>query len=331
MFFLLTGGAGYIGSHVLRLLQERGYSCIVYDNLSKGHREAIKDVLFIEGDLGDRETLRELFRNYHIAAVLHFAGLAEAGESVTQPGKYIFNNICQALTLLEVMREEKVDKLIFSSSAAVYGIPSRIPIEEDDPQEPINTYGLTKLFFEKILQRYFIAYGIKYCSLRYFNAAGAYESGEIGEDHYPETHLIALACLAALGKVKVLKIFGTDYPTFDGTCIRDYIHVMDLAEAHLLALKKLLSGEKTAIYNLGNQQGFSVKEVINMVKKVTGKEFPVIEDKPRPGDPPVLVASYSKARKELGWIPKRSRLEEIVASAWNWHQKHPDGFGGKGR
>lgn len=332
--FLLTGGAGYVGSHVLSLMREHGYPCVVLDSLAKGHREATGDATLIRGDLGDRAVLEKLFSECEFEAVLHFAGFIEAGESVSEPAKYFLNNAVNGLSLLEVMKHYRVNKLVFSSSAAVYGECKTIPIPEEAEKLPTNPYGLTKWTFEQLLHAYRIAHGIESISLRYFNAAGAHPSGLIGEDHEPETHLIPLALKAALQtgektNVRSLTIFGTDYPTEDGTCIRDYVHVMDLAEAHLLGLEALLQKRRQMTqggYNLGSEHGYSVKEVITCCKAVTGIDFPVVEGRRRPGDPAILVASSKKARQELGWKPSRNSLREIVASAWNWHKSHRDGY-----
>lgn len=335
---LLTGGCGYVGSHVLYFLLERGglerggYECTVYDNLSTGHKEvlnkeALNNVKLVSGDVGDKNKLEDLLSGELFDAVLHFAGFIEAGESMEKPAKYFNNNVHKPIVLLEAMRKYGPKTLLFSSTAAVYGNPSQLPIQEGCEIIPTNPYGLTKYMFEELLRIYESAYGFRTVSLRYFNAAGAHESGEIGEDHNPESHLIPLICQAALGKRDTVYIYGTDYPTFDGTCIRDYIHVSDLALAHLLALESLLDGRSGRVYNLGNGKGYSVKEVIAAVKNAAGIDFPVIESHKRPGDPVALVASYEKAAKELGWTPKRS-LKEIVTSAWKWHLSHPDGYGG---
>lgn len=319
---LVTGGAGYIGSHTVKELLKQDYKVIVYDSLENGYPEAVlPPAKLIIGDLANKEKLNKVFKENKIDAVIHFAGYIEAGESVKNPGKYFYNNVANGLNLLEAMIANNVNKIVFSSSAAVYGEPENIPILETDKKEPTNTYGLTKLMFEQILNRYEIAYGLKSISLRYFNAAGADPEGQLGENHKPESHLIPLILKAALGKRENVKIFGTDYDTPDGTCIRDYIHVCDLAQAHILALEKLFSNSKSTTYNLGNGQGFSVKEVINLAKKITRIDFPVIETERRAGDPARLVASSEKAKKELGWQPRYSDLETIIKTAWEWEKR----------
>lgn len=321
---LVTGGAGYIGSHAVLALKNAGYNIIVLDNLVYGHRELVEQVLGIElivGDTTDRTLLDELFRTRSIDAVMHFSAYAYVGESVTNPAKYYQNNVVGTLTLLEAMLAANVKKFVFSSTCATYGVPQEIPISEEHPQNPINPYGTTKLMVEKILADFDAAYDFRSVRFRYFNAAGADPSGLLGEDHNPETHLIPLVLMTALGKQESISIFGTDYPTPDGTCIRDYIHVTDLATAHILGLNYLLDGGKTAIFNLGNGNGFSVKEVIDMARKVTGKEIKAVELDRRPGDPPTLVGSSKKAQEILGWSPEYANLETIISHAWAWHQK----------
>ena len=318
---LIVGGAGYIGSHVAKKLFEKGYTPIVYDNLVYGHNDLAKWGNFIKADLADKESLLDVFKSYPIKAVMHFSAYTYVGESIEDPDKYYINNVVNTLNLLENMLANQVKYFIFSSSCAVYGNPIQIPISEDHPRNPINTYGWTKLIVEQILSDFDFAYGLKYTSLRYFNAAGADPDGETGEDHNPETHLIPLILDVALGKRDHIEIFGTDYDTPDGTCIRDYIHVMDLADAHILALENLFRGKKSSIFNLGNEKGFSVKEVIEVASGVTQKEIKVIEGKRRFGDPPVLIASSKIAKKELGWDPKFNDLKQIIGTAWNWHQK----------
>jgi UDP-glucose 4-epimerase len=318
---LIIGGAGYIGSHVNKYLNKKGYQTVVFDNLGKGHRELVKWGEFVEGDLGNIDELRGVFKKYKVEAVMDFAAFIEVGESVKDPEKYYWNNTVNTLNLLKVMKESGVDKIIFSSTAATFGEPQYTPIDEKHPQNPINPYGQTKLMIEKIFKDYDAAYGLRFMVFRYFNAAGADPDGETGEWHEPESHLIPLVFQAAAGKREDIKIFGTDYPTPDGTCVRDYIHVNDLAQAHWLGLEKLLAGEKSDFYNLGNGKGFSVREVIEMVKKVTGKEFKVTEVERRPGDAPILIATSDKAKKELKWQPEFADLEEIVKTAWNWEQK----------
>ena len=323
---LVTGGAGYIGSHVVKELLGQGHQPIVYDNLQTGHRKAAKDALFIEGNLADQERLKETFLSYPIDAVMHFAADCLVGESVKDPLKYFENNVKNSLQLLDIIEEHNIHKFVFSSSAAVYGEPEKIPIPEEHPCIPTNPYGETKWIFEKILQTFQDLGKLNYISLRYFNAAGADPEGALGEDHFPETHLIPLVLKAALNGDSV-PIYGTDYNTPDGTCIRDYIHVIDLAQAHILALNKLEEGGISGIYNLGNGNGYSVKEVIETARKVTGKKIISIESSRRPGDPARLVASSEKIRKELGWVPKYPDLETIVETAWRWHRNHPKGYG----
>ncbi len=321
---LVTGGAGYIGSHAVQALQGAGYGVVVLDNLVYGHRELVERVLQVKlvvGDISDRPLLDELFATHSIAAVMHFAAYAYVGESVTAPAKYYRNNVAGTLTLLEAMVAASVKNFVFSSTCATYGMPEKVPIPEDHPQNPINPYGSSKLMVEKILADFEGAYGLKSVIFRYFNAAGADPSGELGEDHNPETHLIPLVLLAALGKRESVSIFGTDYPTPDGTCIRDYIHVVDLADAHLLGLEQLLRGGNSEIFNLGNGSGFSVRQVIETARQVSGKTIKVIEGDRRPGDPPILVGSSEKARKILGWQPRYPDIKDILIHAWNWHQR----------
>ena len=320
---LVTGGAGYIGSHAVLALKRAGYGVVVLDNLVYGHRELVEKVLQVElivGDTNDRSLLDELFASHPIAAVMHFSAYAYVGESVTDPGKYYRNNVVGTLTLLEAMLAASVKHFVFSSTCATYGVPKGVPISEDHPQNPINPYGMTKLMVERILSDFDIAYGLKSVYFRYFNAAGADPDGLLGEDHNPETHLIPLVLMTALGKRESVSIFGTDYPTSDGTCIRDYIHVTDLADAHVLGLEYLLQGGDTSVFNLGNGNGFSVKQVIDTASLVTGRNIKVVESDRRPGDPPILVGSSDKARKILGWKPQYPALREIVTHAWQWHQ-----------
>ena len=318
---LIVGGAGYIGSEINKELNVNGYKTVILDSLVSGHKEAVKWGEFVQGDLANIEDIRGVFKKYPIEAVFNFAAFIEVGESVKDPQKYYFNNLVNTLNLLKVMKEFEVNKIIFSSTAATFGEPKYTPIDEKHPQWPINPYGWTKLMIERVFADYDVAYGLRYVALRYFNACGANEEADIGENHNPESHLIPLVLDAAIGKRENIKIFGTDYPTPDGTCVRDYIHVVDLASAHLLALKHLLGGGESKQYNLGNGKGFSVREVIAAVKKITGKEFVVVEDARRPGDPPVLVASSEKIKKELDWSPKYTDIETIVATSWKWHQK----------
>ncbi|MDY7019832.1 MAG: UDP-glucose 4-epimerase GalE [Cyanobacteriota bacterium] len=321
---LVTGGAGYIGSHAVLALQRSGYEVVILDNLVYGHRDIAEQVLKVElvvGDTNDRQLLDNLFSMRQIDAVMHFAAYAYVGESVSAPDKYYRNNVIGTLTLLEAMKDASINKFVFSSTCATYGVPQQVPIPEDHPQNPINPYGMTKLMVEKILADFDRAYDFRSVWFRYFNAAGADPSGTLGEDHNPETHLIPLTLLTALGKRESLSIFGTDYPTPDGTCVRDYIHVNDLASAHVLGLEYLIKGGKTDVFNLGNGNGFSVKEVIETARQVTGREIKAIECDRRPGDPPALVGSAEKARQILGWNPEYADLNAIISHAWQWHQK----------
>jgi len=321
---LVTGGAGYIGSHAVLALQKAGYEVVVFDNLVYGHRDIVESALkveLIEGDTNDRELLDRVFASRPFSAVMHFAAYAYVGESVSQPDKYYRNNVTGTLTLLEAMVAAGIKKFVFSSTCATYGVPKAVPIPEDHPQDPINPYGATKLMVERILSDFDQAYDFKFVAFRYFNAAGADPEGRLGEDHQPETHLIPLVLMAALGKRDSISILGTDYPTPDGTCIRDYIHVTDLAEAHVLGLDYLLKGGDSQRFNLGNGSGFSVREVIEMARKVTGRSIAAIECDRRPGDPPALVGSAEKARSLLGWNPQYADLEKILTHAWVWHQK----------
>lgn len=321
---LVTGGAGYIGSHAVQALQKSGYDVVILDNLVYGHRDIVENALKVElvvGDTGDRALLDNLFSSRNIAAVMHFAAYAYVGESVTDPAKYYRNNVLGTLTLLEAMVAANVKKFVFSSTCATYGIPKTVPIPEDHPQDPINPYGATKLMVERILADFDVAYNLKSVSFRYFNAAGADPNGLLGEDHNPETHLLPLVLMAALGKRESVSIFGTDYPTRDGTCIRDYIHVCDLADAHVLGLEYLLNGGDSNIFNLGNGSGFSVKEAIDAAREITGKEIKAVECDRRAGDPPMLVGSSEKARQILGWQPQYGDIKDILTHAWNWHQK----------
>lgn len=327
MAVLVAGGAGYIGSHTARALAEQGRDVVVYDNLSKGHREAVADLPLVIGDIADEETLRDTIRTYGVDAVIHFAASIEVAESMRDPEAFYFNNVAGTLHLLKSLRAEGVGRIVFSSTAAVYGNPEEDPITESCPKGPINVYGRTKWMMEQVLSDYQMAYGIRYAALRYFNASGAHPDGDIGEDHSPESHLIPLIIQAAMGQRDAIQIFGTDYPTPDGTCIRDYIHVCDLAQAHILALDTLEKGTKSLALNLGNGNGFSVRDVIETVKKVTGRKFTVRESERRPGDPPVLVACSDEARDVLGWKPEFASLTRIVETAWNWHRVHPDGYG----
>ena len=324
---LVTGGAGYIGSHTVQALQDAGYEVIILDNLVYGHKDLVENVLrakLIVGDISDRALLDDLFSTHEIAAVIHFAAYAYVGESITEPAKYYRNNVVGTLTLLEAMLAASVKNIVFSSTCATYGIPQSVPVTEEQPQNPINPYGNSKLMVEKILSDFDRAYGLKSICFRYFNAAGADPAGLLGEDHTPETHLIPLVLQTALGKRESVSILGTDYPTPDGTCIRDFIHVVDLAQAHVLGLQELLRVGESNTFNLGNANGFSVREVIETAKLVTGKPIKVTECDRRPGDPPVLVGSSEKATRVLGWHPQYPGLEDILLHAWNWHQRRHD-------
>ncbi len=321
MMILIVGGAGYIGSHVNKWLNKIGYETLILDNLSYGHREFVKWGKFIEGDLQDTKLIQYILSKYPIQAVMHFAAFTNVGESVIHPQKYYHNNVKNTMDLLDNMIKLGVNNFIFSSTCAVYGNPERLPLKENHPLNPINPYGRSKLMVEHILKDYSQAYDLNYISLRYFNAAGADPQREIGELHQPETHLIPLVLEAAESKREAVHIFGTDYPTRDGTCIRDYIHVCDLAEAHAQALQYLEDKEKSQIFNLGNGNGFSVREVINTAQDVTRRDIKTIEAEPRPGDPAVLIGSSRKAKKYLKWNPKWKDLHEIIEKAWKWQQK----------
>lgn len=329
MNILVTGGAGYIGSHVVEELQKSGFSPIVYDNLSTGHAAAVpEDVQLVEGDIHDVTFTRHIMEQFNIDAVMHFAASSLVGESMENPAKYYFNNVEGSLHLLEAMRGAGVDRMVFSSTAAVYGEPEQVPINENSRLNPTNVYGRTKLMIEKMLADYDMAYEMRYVALRYFNAAGASLSGKIGEDHNPESHLIPLVLKTAQGVRSQVAVFGTDYPTADGTCVRDYIHVCDLAKAHVLALQHLMRGGASRVYNLGSENGFSVRQIIDSAKKVTGVDFTVVEEERRAGDPAVLIASSAKIRQELGWVPEHSSVQEVISTAWQWHQQHPHGYEG---
>jgi len=317
----VAGGAGYIGSHTVKALLKLGLEVLVFDNLSTGRREFVRGAKLVVGDLRDADSIRRAFRATKVDAVLHFASLIQVGESALDPGKYYSHNVVSSLNLLDAMREAGVDKFIFSSSAAVYGIPREIPITEDHPPAPFNPYGRTKLFVERILEDYGRAYGFKFISLRYFNASGADPDGEMGECHSPETHLIPNILRALLGRTEALDIFGTDFPTPDGTAIRDYIHVTDLASAHALALKSLMASPRSEFINLGSNRGYSVREVIAIAEKTVGKKVPTRERPRREGDVPVLLASREKAERLLGWELHHSEIETIIETAWRWHRR----------
>ena len=324
---LVCGGAGYIGSHAVRQLIDKGEDVIIVDNLETGHEDAIHPkAKFYKVDIRDEKSLNKVFEENKIDEVIHFAANSLVGESMTNPLKYFNNNVHGTEVLLKVMVAHDVNKIVFSSTAATYGEPKNIPILESDETNPTNAYGETKLCMEKMMKWADKAHGVKYISLRYFNVAGAHVSGEIGEDHNPETHLIPLILQVPLGKREFISIFGDDYETHDGTCIRDYIHVTDLADAHILAVHKLREGSESNIYNLGSGNGFTVKEMIEAARKVTEHEIPAKVCERRAGDPAKLVASSEKARRELGWNPKYENVEDMISSAWNWHKNHPNGF-----
>jgi len=325
MRILVCGGAGYIGSNMTAVLTAEGHEPIVFDNLSTGHKAAIAEVPFIEGDSANYDLLFRTLKDYRIKAVMHFAASIEVGESVKVPLKYYKNNLCNTQTLISAMEKAGVEKFVFSSTAAVYGIPEQLPITEDCPKNPINPYGESKLAVERMCYYQSQAGKLRYATLRYFNACGAGNNTTLGEDHRPESHLIPLAIQTAMGQRDGIRIYGTDYPTPDGTCIRDYIHIEDLCTAHLLALNKL-DEKKELVYNLGNSKGHSVKEVIEAVKKVSGKDFKVTSAARRAGDSPILTSDASKARRELGWKSKFDDLDSIIKTAWDWHNKYPDGY-----
>ena len=327
MKILVTGGAGYVGSHIVKKLIDNNYSVVVYDNLSEGHREAVdKKAVFVNADLCDIKKISSSIKKYRINAVIHMAAFALVEESMKNPEKYFTNNVDNGINLLEAMRSNNVNPIVFSSSSVVYGKKPKMPLPENSRLKPENPYGETKLAFEEILKKSDKS-GIKSISLRYFNAAGAEPGGCIGEDHKPETHLIPNVLNVASGKKDSLNVYGTDYNTKDGTAVRDYIHVSDLAEAHILALEALFGGHKTDVYNLGNEKGYSVLDIIKMSEQVTGKKIPV-ETKPRrAGDAPVAVSDCTKIKKELKWKPKYSDIKDIIGTAWNWHRNHPDGYG----
>ncbi len=325
---LVVGGAGYIGSHMCKVLRDRDLGHLVFDNFSSGHHEAVQGSQVIEGDLRSRSDLDRAFASHPIDLVMHFGAFISVGESVRDPAKYFDNNTCGVLTLLEAMRTHGVGKFVFSSTAAVFGEPQYVPIDEDHPKAPTSPYGESKLMVERILAAFDRAYGLQSVCLRYFNAAGADPSGVMGEDHTPEEHLIPVAIQAALGQRPALKVFGCDYATPDGTCVRDYVHILDLASAHLLAAEHLRQGGESRQYNLGNGQGFSVRQVIETVQAVSGKAVPHQEAARRPGDPARLIASSDKVRADWGWSPAYPALETIVEHAWRWHEGHPAGYAG---
>jgi UDP-glucose 4-epimerase len=325
MNILVTGGAGYVGSHAARLLAAAGHEVWIYDNLSLGHRAAVADGRLVEGELGNGELIEQVLRDNSIDAVMHFAALTQVAESVADPARYYRNNVLGAISLLEAMRCANVRRFVFSSTTATYGVPETIPITEKEPQQPINPYGYTKLVIENVLADYASAYGFAYAALRYFNAAGAHPDGDLGEDHDPETHLIPILLQIALGQRDQITIFGNDYPTADGTCVRDYVHVDDLAQAHLLALDHLREGQGLKL-NLGTGRGNSVLEVVEACRRVTGCQIPVVEGDRREGDPPILVADASLAGELLGWTPHYNEIQQIIETAWNWHRSHPQGY-----
>lgn len=326
MNVLVVGGAGYIGSHAVRLLCDAGHSVWVYDNLSRGHRQAVPEDLLIQGELTDRQKLVDVLRSKNIDAVMHFAAFALVNESVNDPALYYQNNVIAALSLLEAMREAGVTRIVFSSTTATYGEPEVVPIRESTPQQPINPYGFTKLVIEHALADYAAAYGFAYAALRYFNAAGAHPDGTIGEDHDPETHLIPIVLQVALGQREKITVFGDDYETADGTCVRDYVHINDLGDAHLRALERLQPGRGLCL-NLGTGTGTSVREIIDACREVTGHPIPEIAGPRREGDPSELIADATLAKELLDWQPKYTNVKSIVETAWRWHQSHPHGYG----
>ncbi len=326
MSILVTGGAGYIGSHCVASLLAQGKDVAVVDNLSTGHRAALRGGRFYEGDVADRAFLDSVFQQEAVEAVIHFAAFSLVGESMEKPEAYFRNNVIAGLSLIETMLAHRTPYLVFSSTAATFGEPEYTPIDEAHPQLPTNPYGESKLMVERMLRWCDAAHGLKYCALRYFNVAGALSDGSIGEDHRPETHLIPILLQVAQGKRASLSLYGTDYPTRDGTCVRDYIHVEDLIDAHTLALDYLQGGSPSASFNLGNGQGFSNLEMIEAARRVTGAPIPVTSAARRPGDPATLIASSGKAMEVLGWRPHYTNVEDIIASAWRWHSTHPNGY-----
>ena len=326
MSILITGGAGYIGSHTVKYLLKQNEEIVVVDNLQNGHRKSLDIDHFYKIDIRDTVALDKVFKAHNIESVIHFAANSLVGESMEKPFEYYNNNVYGMMCLLNVMKENNINKIVFSSTAATYGEPKNIPITEEEETNPTNTYGETKLAMEKMMKWFERGYGIKYVSLRYFNAAGAFECGKIGEDHNPETHLIPLILQVPLGLREKIHIFGDDYSTMDGTCVRDYVHVMDLASAHYLSLKYLRNGNHSETFNLGNGNGYSVKEVIETAEKVTNKPILTEVKGRRVGDPAVLIASSEKAKKELDWTPQFDSLEKIISDAWNWHKNNPNGY-----
>lgn len=328
MKVLVLGGAGYIGSHAVARLIESGFEVVVVDNLLTGHKEAVhQDATFYEGDIRDKPFLESVFEKEKISGVFHFAASSLVGESVENPLKYFNNNVYGMQVLLEVMKDNNVDKIIFSSTAATYGEPEVVPIDETAKTNPENPYGESKLMMEKMMKWCDNAYGMKYVALRYFNVVGAHPNNQIGEDHRPETHLLPIIIQKALGQREKLVVFGDDYPTKDGTCIRDYVHVLDLIDAHILAFDYLVEGKESTVFNLGSSEGFSVLELIKAVEKVSGEPIEYIVESRRAGDPAVLVASNKKAKEILGWDPKYKQVESIIETAWTWHKTHPEGYG----
>ncbi len=326
MNILVTGGAGYIGSHAVAALCERGHQAVVVDNLVKGHRAAVGDAKLYVGSIGDEQFMDRVFAENKIDGVMHFAAFSLVGESMSQPYEYYNNNVCESMHLFHSMVKNGVNHIVFSSTAATFGEPLEIPISEKTPQNPINTYGETKLAMEKMLKWFGAAYGLNSICLRYFNVAGAHPSGKIGEDHRPETHLIPIVLQAAAGRRESISIFGDDYPTADGSCVRDYIHVTDLADAHILALEYMMRKNCSDAFNLGSGGGYSNLQILETAKRVTGRPIPSKIEARRPGDPPVLIASSDKAERLLGWKRKYG-IEEIISTAWKWHESHPNGYG----
>lgn len=326
MSIVVTGGAGYIGSHTVQAIVEQRKEVIVIDNLSTGHQESILEAKFVKCDIKDKDKLSDIFEKYKPEAVIHFAASSLVGESMHSPEKYYSNNVMGTLSLLEVMLEHKVNKIVFSSTAATYGDPIRTPISEFESSHPTNTYGETKLAIERMMHWFEVAHGIKFVALRYFNAAGAHPTHNIGEDHTPETHLIPIVLQVAMNQRPHISVYGNDYDTKDGTCIRDYIHVCDLANAHVKAVQYLINDNPSAILNLGNGEGYSVEEIVQAARNVTGHDIPAIIENRRAGDPAILIADATKARELLGWSPRWTNIEDIISSAWKWHKNNPHGY-----